>query len=221
MSVLNIDEKYVVACCNLYGMVEIKQVEHLFKLHNGTEFDINKLGTRNLEKHFIVSWKDVFYNDALEVDEDYKNHYKIVKTKPYYELEKSELLKYVDDNYFYFNDQYKAFEKYIKTLVDDNLIVSDIVFDTHLGFIDDTNLQFTINHIQDLGSIEFESKDDLVQLMDHLTELQNNTRMWINNGFTPIELRKVYIKPSKVGRNDPCPCGSGKKYKKCCLLKEI
>jgi len=24
----------------------------------------------------------------------------------------------------------------------------------------------------------------------------------------------------KIGRNDPCPCGSGKKYKKCCLLKE-
>lgn len=25
---------------------------------------------------------------------------------------------------------------------------------------------------------------------------------------------------SKIGRNDPCPCGSGKKYKKCCLNKE-
>lgn len=24
------------------------------------------------------------------------------------------------------------------------------------------------------------------------------------------------IKP-KIGRNEPCPCGSGKKYKKCCL----
>jgi uncharacterized protein YecA (UPF0149 family) len=24
----------------------------------------------------------------------------------------------------------------------------------------------------------------------------------------------------KIGRNDPCPCGSGKKYKKCCLLKK-
>jgi len=23
----------------------------------------------------------------------------------------------------------------------------------------------------------------------------------------------------KVGRNEPCPCGSGKKYKKCCLNK--
>lgn len=25
-----------------------------------------------------------------------------------------------------------------------------------------------------------------------------------------------YVAPPKVGRNDPCPCGSGKKYKKCC-----
>lgn len=25
---------------------------------------------------------------------------------------------------------------------------------------------------------------------------------------------------SPVGRNEPCPCGSGKKYKKCCLEKE-
>jgi uncharacterized protein len=24
---------------------------------------------------------------------------------------------------------------------------------------------------------------------------------------------------AKIGRNDPCPCGSGKKYKKCCLGK--
>jgi HEAT repeat protein len=24
------------------------------------------------------------------------------------------------------------------------------------------------------------------------------------------------LKPAKVGRNDPCPCGSGKKFKKCC-----
>ena len=24
----------------------------------------------------------------------------------------------------------------------------------------------------------------------------------------------------KIGRNEPCPCGSGKKYKKCCLLEQ-
>ena len=27
------------------------------------------------------------------------------------------------------------------------------------------------------------------------------------------------VEIKKVGRNDPCPCGSGKKYKKCCMLK--
>jgi len=26
-----------------------------------------------------------------------------------------------------------------------------------------------------------------------------------------------YVEEEKIGRNDPCPCGSGKKYKKCCL----
>ena len=27
---------------------------------------------------------------------------------------------------------------------------------------------------------------------------------------------KTVVKGPKVGRNDPCPCGSGKKYKNCC-----
>ena len=26
-----------------------------------------------------------------------------------------------------------------------------------------------------------------------------------------------YVADEKIGRNDPCPCGSGKKYKKCCI----
>jgi len=29
------------------------------------------------------------------------------------------------------------------------------------------------------------------------------------------EILKFEIKKPEVGRNDPCPCGSGKKYKKC------
>ena len=38
-------------------------------------------------------------------------------------------------------------------------------------------------------------------------------------GDGPRQPRKV--KPGqKVGRNDPCPCGSGKKYKNCCMLKD-
>jgi uncharacterized protein len=32
--------------------------------------------------------------------------------------------------------------------------------------------------------------------------------------------RQVVNATPKVGRNDPCPCGSGKKHKKCCLAKQ-
>ncbi len=31
-----------------------------------------------------------------------------------------------------------------------------------------------------------------------------------------VLVRGADITTSKVGRNEPCPCGSGKKYKKCC-----
>ncbi len=39
----------------------------------------------------------------------------------------------------------------------------------------------------------------------------------MKQGFAPQEFEKALKKNKKVGRNDPCPCGSGKKYKKCCL----
>ena len=46
------------------------------------------------------------------------------------------------------------------------------------------------------------------------------------NGILSPETRKtitkdynrsrIVVKENKIGRNDPCPCGSGKKYKNCC-----
>ena len=33
--------------------------------------------------------------------------------------------------------------------------------------------------------------------------------------------RQPTVRKAKVGRNDPCPCGSGKKYKNCCLDKDL
>jgi methionyl aminopeptidase len=38
---------------------------------------------------------------------------------------------------------------------------------------------------------------------------------------TRLNLLKEKDATVKVGRNDPCPCGSGQKYKKCCLVKEV
>ena len=52
------------------------------------------------------------------------------------------------------------------------------------------------------------------------SEIRQNTerktvakKMITNDGKDAIKTQK---KSDKVGRNDPCPCGSGKKYKQCC-----
>jgi preprotein translocase subunit SecA len=37
----------------------------------------------------------------------------------------------------------------------------------------------------------------------------------LNRGEEPVAPQTVQRSDDKVGRNDPCPCGSGKKYKKC------
>jgi len=34
--------------------------------------------------------------------------------------------------------------------------------------------------------------------------------------FKEQKQSRTLVKGEKIGRNDPCPCGSGKKYKKCC-----
>ena len=33
---------------------------------------------------------------------------------------------------------------------------------------------------------------------------------------TGDRVKRTPVTVKKIGRNDPCPCGSGKKYKKCC-----
>jgi uncharacterized protein YecA (UPF0149 family) len=36
------------------------------------------------------------------------------------------------------------------------------------------------------------------------------------HGLPAAAPRGSALRPGKIGRNDPCPCGSGRKYKKCC-----
>ena len=39
---------------------------------------------------------------------------------------------------------------------------------------------------------------------------------WLYEDGEDLQRMTIYRDQPKVGRNDPCPCGSGKKYKKCC-----
>ena len=56
-----------------------------------------------------------------------------------------------------------------------------------------------------------------IQVTEERPQLQRQARNLVLNrgedGAVEVAQRKV---GKKVGRNEPCPCGSGKKYKKCC-----
>ena len=75
--------------------------------------------------------------------------------------------------------------------------------------------------------IDFQELDRANVFVKLIQDIHNSTRLWGNCGFTPLELAKEHIgaassamqMPSSKespGRNSPCPCGSGKKYKYCC-----
>jgi preprotein translocase subunit SecA len=40
-------------------------------------------------------------------------------------------------------------------------------------------------------------------------------------GSVPAEPKTIRNRGEKAGRNDPCPCGSGKKFKNCCMRKQV
>ena len=49
----------------------------------------------------------------------------------------------------------------------------------------------------------------------------HSSDIFITNLFAVQSKSSVSMNPAKPGRNDPCPCGSGKKYKQCCMQRDI
>ncbi|OWV16515.1 hypothetical protein B7992_02020 [Fibrobacter sp. UWH1] len=79
--------------------------------------------------------------------------------------------------------------------------------------------------------LELKDINEVERVLRPLQEFNNNCRMWTNLGHTPLSLPRPGSNANpfglangipfqnsgpKVGRNDPCPCGSGLKFKKCC-----
>jgi uncharacterized protein YecA (UPF0149 family) len=99
-----------------------------------------------------------------------------------------------------------------------------------IGFLDggNTSLKETLEleNLEEDTEIkaEFDFEKLLWNMHDSKAEWLYGMEEW-NNIFDEEkrkQIKKDYnrsqivVKGDKVGRNDPCPCGSGKKYKKCC-----
>ena len=97
------------------------------------------------------------------------------------------------------------------------------------GFIDGINT--SLKQEVSLENLEAESEVELEIVWEKLYERMLEAKAdWLYNleewdTIIPVEKRAEIKKDfnrsriavsNKVGRNEPCPCGSGKKYKKCC-----
>ncbi|WP_440329016.1 YecA family protein [Mitsuokella multacida] len=90
------------------------------------------------------------------------------------------------------------------------------------------SLQEAVDYLDEIGLMKDADKADAI--IPLLAALNNATRLWPLKGHTPEDLMAMTgegrvipfdkVHKARVGRNDPCPCGSGKKYKNCCLRKD-
>lgn len=73
------------------------------------------------------------------------------------------------------------------------------------------------------GFVEFiakYAKEGVTEQIHERSEFHRKDGKWYYvNGKNPSSSAPIHV-AHKAGRNDPCPCKSGKKFKKCCSIKE-
>jgi hypothetical protein len=88
--------------------------------------------------------------------------------------------------------------------------------DGDLGYIDDVAAELAWLELtaEDLDEMEFAA-----DALDADTEMADEEGADASEAGAVFAADPVHNPVRHVGRNDPCPCGSGKKFKKCCLGK--
>lgn len=233
--------KYFLAAANLYGIVPVRKVFEIVELHDPGLVSLDtftrfaEIACHECEECHILGEAELYaggrnqsildkevLNTALLNDggEKYAFLKEMQYGKPYYIPPKKAFQNYVDPFYCEPSKENDALRNFLKTdlfLPDAwaNQIYEELIYGTRCRSV---SIQQAAYHLRELGiqlSGEAEQKFAFVFLA-----FRNNMRMQGNRGYTPLEIRDMRLgnapAKKKVGRNDPCPCGSGKKYKNCC-----
>lgn len=230
--------KYVKACTNLYGVVPLTKVLEIFNrqnpkmyVHAGDAFLVmTGAGWKKRMEQSDVNWKGMEFVHQRVLEADTQSFIKDNGDgKDWYVPAKAELLNYADDLYIEPTAAYQALYNKINP---------------HFHPLKPVSLQKALKRVALIMQVEPSTSQSLQALIDvtgigsdrELNELVglysnfvNHSRHWANRGHQPAELfHRENLTPlpavpyeidsdrEKVGRNDPCPCESGKKYKKCC-----
>jgi uncharacterized protein YecA (UPF0149 family) len=224
---------YAEAAVCLYGVISQDDFVALFNRQNRRKTDVDEMFQVLIqyvdEDSVFCFWEDYLVNAALE-DDDFKTvelYARHGKDKPRYVPPQEELLAYEDPGYYEETPQIEALRDYLNEFVfDDEEEAEDFVDDVYYACAMQIPGQPLTSEfrgvIEKHGLMNKQQTTDVLQMM---MDVNNHARCWVNNGFTPSELAQEYGLPAsrpfhkKTGPNDPCPCGSGKKYKKCCMFE--
>lgn len=222
---------YIISCTNLYGVVPFHKIIKIYNSQNRPSICKKNLQALVADAHFadILKKKNIIVENGRFIHETVIT-YNLIEPlehvamgKPYYVPEKNELLRYKDETYY----EKTKYQKQLANLIERDFgkVVPSIQkeIDDLVGKLQIVNVNFNFVVKNFMERFTFRNRYQVNEYTKVIMEIANTTRLWENRGFTPKELFELSKpKPSKVlvggkvGRNEPCPCGSGKKYKKCC-----
>lgn len=219
--------EYIEALTNLYGVYTPDKLLEIFNAQNASE-PLSLPELNDYLEHFLsrqqkfVLESGYLINEGLAYDEEgeLERLLQRIQGKPYYVPDKAELLKYADDSYFEITPQLTALGNYVLAHMSDNTeMVEYLVDDIQLAASLEVSIQELLYEFE-RRNLTFVNKKQAEQVVALIIDVHNHTRLWSNCGHTPNELKPGTINNvrnvQKTGRNEPCPCGSGLKYKKCC-----
>lgn len=182
-------------------------------------------------------WEDGEWiiSDEFEDRKQYKQFLRQVSGQEYYIPSSEEIYLYKENMVDIENPYYKKLFKDLTRLMKDKIRADNLMLELEYMA---AQQDFTVQDIMNLlfaRKIVFPSERNEENFAENCSQWLSTVRKWSNRGFTDKELGrkkadiKVIMAPEqivkttqiskpqkKIGRNDPCPCGSGKKYKKCC-----
>lgn len=209
-----------------YGCLEVSQLIEMVQRHSGTQLSMEDCsallkGAAMLYDEIQIEGTTVS-NVLVDRPQDVLAKHRARTDLDYYPFTKAQLLLAGVPEYEDHNASFRSFVQFIKanyqvTTIEAEELVGECVYDIQLGV--------AVNDIMAVLQSQLEIDDIglLHRFMDHLVKLNNHTRQWALKGYAPYELSanrqqatSAALSSKKIGRNDPCPCGSGKKFKKCC-----
>ena len=169
--------------------------------------------------HFIQETEDEFISNLLEGEKDEINNFS--ETLPFIDKQEngnkdhylSSFKKIKDENYA------KHSDAYIYILRQVSLSILDKNWHRHIQELTNIRMSVSLSGYGGKDPLNEFRKASLSAFNQLIYEIQKQMVLILNNirvkekEENENKLNKPIIK--KIGRNDPCPCGSGKKYKQC------